>query len=84
MGNAANQIQIRNQAGLVDSDNPFPTKDQSALVPELFDYISVDYTDATTETYSYKSGGVSGTLVATVVIVYTDATKANLSTVTKT
>jgi hypothetical protein len=53
------------------------------LVTEEFDYIGVGYPDATTETYSYKSGGSSGQLVATVTVVYTDTTKANLSTVSR-
>lgn len=49
-----------------------------------YDYVSVDYSISTQETYTFKSGGSGGTLVATLVVVYTDATKANISTVTKT
>lgn len=49
----------------------------------LYDYVSVAYTDATTENYTFKSGGASGTIVARVTIVYTDSSKENISSVTK-
>lgn len=48
------------------------------------DYISISYDSSTQETYTFKSGGASGTIVATVVIIYTSSTKENISTVTKT
>lgn len=54
------------------------------IVTVPYDYISVAYPNTTTEVYSYYIGGAGGTLVATVTVVYTDATKANISTVTKT
>jgi hypothetical protein len=38
---------------------------------------------ATTDTYVYKTGGVSGTTVSTVVLTYTDATKAVLQSVVR-
>ena len=47
------------------------------------DYIAVGYPDATTETYTYKTGGSGGTTVGVVTVVYTDSTKANISSVTK-
>lgn len=53
------------------------------LVTEAFDYISATYPIATTEVYVYKTGGSSGTTVATVTVVYTDSSKTNISTVTK-
>lgn len=56
----------------------------NTLISKKYDYISVSYDSATQETYTFKSGGSGGTTVATVVVVYTDATKANISTVTKT
>ena len=54
------------------------------LLPIVYDYMSYTNTNATTDTYVYKSGGSGGTLVATVTIVYTDSTKAQVSTVTRT
>ncbi len=50
----------------------------------IYDYVSVAYPAATTETYTFKNGGSGGTTVATVTVVYTDSSKENLSTVTKT
>jgi len=53
-------------------------------IPE-YDYASVSYNDGTfTDTYVFKSGGSGGSTVSTVVIVYTDATRQRISTVTKT
>ena len=49
-----------------------------------YDYVSVAYPIDTTEVYTFKSGGSGGASVAVVTIVYTDNTKVNLSTVTKT
>lgn len=57
---------------------------KNTLVTKNYDYVSVSYDSATQETYTFKSGGSGGTTVATIVIVYTDSTKANISTVTKT
>lgn len=56
----------------------------AGLVTLPYDYIAAAYPNATTETYTFKTGGSGGTTVATVTVVYTDATKENLSTVTKT
>lgn len=53
------------------------------IVGEAYDYVSVNYSDSVTEIYTYKLGGSGGTTAATVTVVYTDSTKANLSTVTK-
>jgi hypothetical protein len=49
-----------------------------------YDYVSVSYPNATTEEYTFKTGGSSGTQVAFVEIVYTDATKTALSSATRT
>ncbi len=54
-----------------------------SLVTEAFDYIAATYPDAVTEVYTYKIGGAGGITVATVTVVYTDSTKDNISTVTK-
>ena len=52
-------------------------------LPE-YDYVSYTNTDTTTDTYTFKKGGASGITVATLVLVYTDTTKVQISTVTKT
>ena len=49
-----------------------------------YDYVARVLTNSTTETYTFRTGGASGTVVATLVIVYTDSTLATISTVTKT
>jgi hypothetical protein len=50
-----------------------------------YDYISISYNDpAFTETYVFKTGGSGGATVATIVVVYVDATKVKLVSVTKT
>ena len=43
----------------------------NSLVTEKFDYISTTYTDGLLTTVVYKSGGSSGTTVATLTITYT-------------
>lgn len=48
-----------------------------------YDYMGVTYPSTTTEVYVYKIGGSSGVVVGTVTIVYTDSTKASVSTITR-
>jgi hypothetical protein len=53
------------------------------LIPNIdYDFVDVQQTNSTTETYVFKTGGSSGTTVQTIVLVYTDSTKANINTVT--
>lgn len=54
-----------------------------ALITEAYDYIEVTE-GATTDVFQYKVGGTSGTLISTVTITYTDATKAVLDNVART
>lgn len=49
-----------------------------------YDYVAVSYPSAVQEIYTFKTGGVSGTVVSTVTVNYTDATKNNLSSAAKT
>ena len=60
------------------------TKETTGLLPIVFDYISANYAGATSDVYTYKTGGSSGTTVATITVVWTDSTKTVLSTVTRT
>lgn len=53
-------------------------------VPSDSDSIVASYPNATTEVYEYKSGGVSGTLLQTITVTYTDSTKEFIDTVVKT
>ena len=54
---------------------------QELISKKDFNYIDVQQTSSTVETYVFKSGGPSGTTVQTIVVTYTDATKANIDTV---
>lgn len=56
----------------------------SGLTPASYDYVGTTYPTATTETWVYKTGGAGGTTVATIDLVYTDATKENISSITRT
>lgn len=47
-----------------------------------YDYLAVTYPTASSEAYEFKTGGAGGTTVGTLTVVYTDATKVSLSTVT--
>jgi len=56
----------------------------NTLITVPFDYISATYPDTSTEVYTYKLGGSSGTTVGTITVVYSDAgTKQIISSVTK-
>jgi hypothetical protein len=55
----------------------------AGLVLPEYDYV-FNTTGATTDTYQFFIGGAGGTLVAQVGLVFTDATKATLLSVTKT
>jgi len=52
----------------------------SVLNSVTWDGGSLALTDAVTEVYSFKTGGSSGTTVATVTLVYTSAAKTDLLT----
>jgi hypothetical protein len=54
------------------------------FLSSAYDYIAASFPDAVTEVYTFKKGGASGTTVQTVTVVYTDSTKASLSSVTRT
>lgn len=49
-----------------------------------FDYFTVNRSGATTNVWTYKTGGSGGTLVATITVTYTDATKTLISSAAKT
>jgi hypothetical protein len=55
--------------------NQAEVKMTNTLVKDPFDYIQAAYPDSVTEVYTYKLGGVLGSLVATVTVTYTDSTK---------
>jgi hypothetical protein len=56
----------------------------SLLAGLTFDYIAVTYPLTTQEVYTYRSGGVSGTIVAVITVNYSDDTKSAITSVAKT
>lgn len=54
-----------------------------SFVPEKYDSLAKANTSATVETFTYFLGGLSGTLVATVVVTYVDATKNDIVSVVR-
>ena len=53
----------------------------SALIPKIYDYISLTYTGSDLTGVVYKTGGSGGTTVATLALVYSSSV---LQTVTRT
>jgi len=68
---------------LASNQSNLPIVDKSALIPSAYDYIDVNLAGATTDVYTYKTGGSGGTTVATLTLTYSDATKAVLSSVAR-
>ena len=60
------------------------TKETTGLVPFVFDYIGANYSGSNFDVYTYKTGGLAGTTVATITVTWTDATKSVLVSVIRT
>jgi len=58
--------------------------DSGLLSGVTYDSIVASYPDTDTEVYTYKSGGLSGTTVAVIEVIYTDSTKEVLDSVERT
>lgn len=53
-----------------------------SLVPNVdYDYIDVQQTSSTVDTFVFKTGGSGGTTVQTVVLTYTDSTKNDIDSI---
>jgi len=61
----------------------YPAYTTTGLGIGIYDYVSLTQA-ALTDTYTFKTGGVGGTTIATVVLTFTDSGKGTLSTVVKT
>jgi len=66
------------------SNYALQTYSLNQLITASFDYIAVTYPDDYTETYTYKSGGSTGTTVGAITVVYDDIEKTTLMSVAKT
>ena len=59
--------------------------DVSGLLAGIdYDAVSVAYPNGTTEVYTFFSGGLAGTLLATVTLTYVNASKSDLSSAVRT
>jgi hypothetical protein len=75
---------IDGAANDISSNTPLPVSTAGSFIPPvLADSIVASYPDSITEIYQYKQGGVSGTVLMTITVTYTDSTKANINTVVK-
>jgi len=76
-------IQAKRTANYVwDGSNWQRMAQPGGLTPGTdYDYIDEQQTSTSVRTYVYKLGGSGGTTVRTVVVTYTDATRADLDTV---
>ena len=61
---------------IINPATGFAIPPYNAIVP--------NYSGSTSDVYVYKSGGVSGTTVATLTINYTDSTKAVMASIIQT
>lgn len=78
-------VNIFHNGQSVSASNPFPVNSTSGmLVGVAYDAVDIQQTSSTVETYVFKSGGLAGTTVKTIVITYTDSTKENMDTVVAT
>lgn len=74
-----------NQGGPLEADSTGNLKvvNMASLIKVPYDYIEDSWNAGTfTETFTYKTGGSGGTTVATLTVIYTDATKEQLVSVT--
>lgn len=87
MGSGANNLSPKDFPQIIRSEHDDDLNAKRVfsiadLVPYAKDYIKVTYPNTTTEVYTFKNGGASGTTVATITVVFTDSSKENLDTVT--
>lgn len=76
-------LNVDSNGNSINSDNPLSVGVGGLLNGIIYDYVSVTYPSSTTESYVFKQGGSSGTIVATINLTYTDSTKENLSSAEK-
>lgn len=89
MSNPAVYVKFFNDAG--EEIHPYDIGNNALRVNAIAGGISIpnyDFAqltqDPTHDVWTFKTGGAAGTLVATVTITYTDATKVTISTVART
>jgi hypothetical protein len=66
----------------VDTSGNLKQVQQNNFVPAVFDYVSCDRSASASNVWTYKVNGASGSTVRTVTVVYTDSSKATISSIT--
>jgi len=56
----------------------------NALITDKYDYIAMTYPTTTTDVFTYKQGGASGTVVGIITITYTNSSKTTIASVART
>lgn len=79
MGNMSGRMPTRGSVS-----TPQIVTEKAALIKDPFDYIGVTSPDGVTDVYTFRAGGATGTVVATLTIIYTDSTKVTLSSLART
>lgn len=65
-----------------DTSHALLTKNTNSFTPGVdYDYLDVQQTSGTVETYVYKTGGSGGTTVRTITVTYTSSSKTDIDTV---
>ncbi len=83
VGPVSGTIQIEDTAGqpITTTNGALNVRNLTQLIPYVYDYISLSYTGNNLTTVVYKTGGASGTTVATLTLTYDGSN--NLLTVTR-
>lgn len=69
--------------GVYSSSNSAIVTAPVGLLAVNYDAVAVTYPSATQEVYAFKTGGVSGTTVATITVNYSDSTKQQITNLAK-
>jgi hypothetical protein len=81
MDNATYEAAPANAQRVINVNEYGDSLTSNPMVNVPFDAIQASYPSGTEEDYAYFAGGLSGTQVANVQVIYTDSTKASISSV---
>lgn len=79
---AANQV--TGNASLASIDTKLSTLTGAFNAPANTDAVTVTYPNGTTEVYAFRTGGSGGSVVSTLTLIYTDASKLSLTSAVRT
>ena len=82
-------LEDREQGKFRDAGDPTASRvavnlEGAFQAPNATDAITVTYPSSTVEVYAFRSGGVSGTILMTLTVTYTNASKNFISSVVRT